>query len=104
MKRFEKVVKGKIYKISEMEPHEIAMQSRYYDLIEYMVNGRIAHIPAPLAVEVLSLKKVKQIPVSKKVRDESFYDCESCGESFYLCSCYQEEEEFLQSKRFCLKN
>lgn len=55
----------------------------YYDLIE-LPDG--SHIPVPMAIKMVGLKKVLEIPVVKKKRDSRFYFCQECRESCcYWC-------------------
>jgi hypothetical protein len=52
----------------------------YYDLIE-LPSGR--HIPVPIAIELVGIKNILKIPVSrKKMRDHSFYWCDECAKEF----------------------
>jgi len=73
----------------------------YYDLIE-LPSGR--HIPVPIAIELVGIKNVLKIPVSrKKVRDHCFYWCDECakehepytnliyGGSFFKCLIHNTE-------------
>lgn len=67
----------------------------YYDLIE-LPSGR--HIPVPIARELVGDKEISKIPLSRKIRDEEFFECPQCGEpSFfkvYQCDyCGYEDEE-----------
>ena len=49
----------------------------YYDLIE-LPSG--AHIPAPVALELVGIQEISKIPVSKRKRDERFFYCPECGD------------------------
>ncbi len=66
----------------------------YYDLIE-LPSGR--HVPVPIAEEIIGTKSLGKIPVSrKKVRDNEFFSCPTCGAKDFYASiryCCVEDEE-----------
>jgi hypothetical protein len=67
----------------------------YYDLIELPLG--LGHIPVPIAKELVGEEEVRKIPLSEKIRDETFFSCPECGEeSFFsgLCSSCNSDEEW----------
>ncbi|ADC64691.1 hypothetical protein Ferp_0517 [Ferroglobus placidus DSM 10642] len=62
----------------------------YYDLVE-LPGG--SHIPVPIAIQLVGIKEVAKIPVSRKVRNDNFFYCLECDEhSFFKCWEHYEPE------------
>jgi len=55
-------------------------QMGYYDLIA-LPDGK--HVPVPIAIEIVGVRNILKIPVSRLKRDWHFYWCEECAEEAY---------------------